>query len=224
MEWTLAQVNMAGRAFVGFAWPVLVESAALVGVVLLVEVALRKKVRAALRYRLAALVLIYLLLTPLFSLGPPSPRWPTSNAAYADPTTTSSAAAHTHAPLSQPPTGQSQTTSAGVGERPRSLSWQGGVFLLWLVGLVVIGGVLVRRALRACRSVKDSPAANLLMTDILTYCRRRMGVLRRAIPRSRRHTGICGPQEGADGDQAGVAPPCVTRLNGHLAIRAAAHL
>lgn len=175
MEWMFEQVNTFGKAFVGLAFPVLLGSAALIGLVLLVELALRKKVRATLRYWLVVFVLVYLLLTPLLSLSPPSPRWPAGNAAYADPTTTT-AAEHTRAPLFQPPTGQSQTTSAGVGERPRMLTWQGGVFVLWLVGLGVMSAVLIRRAVVACKCVTASPAANFLMTDILSYCRKRMGV------------------------------------------------
>lgn len=121
MEWMFEQVNTMGRSFVGFASLMLVESAALVGFVLLIELALRKKVRAGLRYWLVTLVLFYLLLTPLLSLNPPSPRWPAGSAAYAD-TTTITAARHTSAPLSQSTTGQSQTTLAGVGERPRTVT------------------------------------------------------------------------------------------------------
>ncbi|MGE5296108.1 MAG: M56 family metallopeptidase [Solirubrobacterales bacterium] len=108
---------------------------------------------------------------------------------------------HTHAPLSEPTTEQSglssaanreqgptQTTSGGAGERPRILSsvaihrvrgpvsWQGAVFLLWLSGVAIVGGVLIRRAVGACRRLEQVPAANNLMNDILIYCRRRMGI------------------------------------------------
>jgi beta-lactamase regulating signal transducer with metallopeptidase domain len=175
MEWTLAQVNSIGQAFVSLAGRLLIESAALIGLVLLVEMALRRSVRAALRCWLVALVLIYLFLAPLLALSPPSPRWPAGNAAYAD-TTTITAARHTNAPLPQPATGQSQTTKVGVGERPRFLTWQGAVFLVWLAGLLASGRVLVRRTALAYRGAEASPEANYLMADILSYCRKRMGV------------------------------------------------
>jgi beta-lactamase regulating signal transducer with metallopeptidase domain len=81
-----------------------------------------------------------------------------------------------NAPLSQPTTEQSQITSVEVGERPRFLSWQGAVFLLWLGGAAVMGGLLVGRAAAACRRIDRSPAANHLMNDILVYCRNRMGI------------------------------------------------
>ena len=62
MEWMLQQLNTIGGAFVSFATLMLVESAVLIGLVLLVEYVFRHKVRAALRYWLVVLVLAYLLL------------------------------------------------------------------------------------------------------------------------------------------------------------------
>ncbi|UCD48767.1 MAG: M56 family metallopeptidase [Phycisphaerales bacterium] len=175
MEWMLQQLNTIGGAFVEFASLMLIESAVLMGLVLLVEYVFRHKVRAALRYWLVVLVLAYLLLTPFLPTWPPSNFLPSGNAAYADPTT-HLAAEHLRAPLSRPTTGQSQTTSAGIGEPPHLLTWQGGAFLLWLAGVAVMSGVLVRRTALACRHVERAPDANFLMTDILQYCRKRMGI------------------------------------------------
>jgi len=50
------------------------------------------------------------------------------------------------------------------------------VFVFWLAGVVVVSGLLTRRAMAGCRRIDGSPAANLLMKDILTYCRKRMGI------------------------------------------------
>lgn len=174
MEWMIEQVNRMGEVFVGLAVPMLLTSAALIAFVLSVEFFLRTRVRAALRYWLVVSVLAYLLLTPFLSLSPPSTHWPAGTAAYADPTY--SAPASHNAPLSRPITGQSQTTTAGVGERPPRLTWQGAVFVLWLAGVLVVSGLFVRRAVTACRRIEGSPPANLLMKDILAYCRKRMGV------------------------------------------------
>jgi len=175
MEWMIEQVNTMGEAFVGLALPMLLTSTALIAVVLSVEFFLRTRVRAALRYWLVASVLAYLLLLPLLSLNPPSTHWRAGTAAYADPVFPAPAS-HVNAPLSRPITGQSQTTAAGVGERPLSLTWQGAVFVLWLAGVVAVSGILVRRALTARRRIEGSPTANLLMKDILVYCRKRMGI------------------------------------------------
>ncbi|MBN1360656.1 MAG: hypothetical protein JW993_08695 [Sedimentisphaerales bacterium] len=175
MNWMIEQLNTMGKAFVDFSTLMVVESAALIGLALLVEHTLRRYVRAALRYWLVTLVLAYLLLTPFLPVCPPSSFMPAGSAAYADPTT-HLAAEHAQAPLSQPTTGQSQTTSVGTGEPPRSLSWQGAVLLLWLAGVVVMAGAVVRRAAAACKCVDSAPNANLLMNDILLYCRKRMKV------------------------------------------------
>ena len=135
MEWMAIQVNTMGKAFVGLALPILLESAVVIGLILLVEFALRERVRAGLRYWLVTCALALLVLLPLLELDPPSTHWPTGKglsdailrvwepqAAYADPTSSSLPARHTNAPLSPPTTGQSQTTTVGVGERPRTLT------------------------------------------------------------------------------------------------------
>jgi len=175
MEWTLTQLNSIGDAFVAFASLMLVESAIVIGFVLLIEHVFRHRVRATLRYWLVALGLAFVLLSPLLPFRPPSHFLPSGNAALADPTT-HMAAEHPRASLSRPTTGQSQTTSAGIGEPPHLLSWQAGVLLLWLAGVGVMSGILIRRARSACRHVGRAPDANFLMTDILRYCRKRMGI------------------------------------------------
>jgi bla regulator protein blaR1 len=187
MEWMITQVNTAGQAFVGLVLPMLLTSTVLTGVVLLVESVLRTRVRAGLRYWLVMCVLAYLVLTPLLSLSPPSTHWLagrggpnatirvwTPRAACAAPV--SVPASHTNAPLSRLATGRSQTATAGVGERPYALTWQGAAFLLWLAGAALIGGVLIHRALAACRRIDRTRVANHLMNDILVYCRDRMGI------------------------------------------------
>jgi len=175
MEWMIEQVNRMGETFVGLALPMLLTSTALIAFVLSVEFFLRVRVRAALRYWLVVSVLAYLLLTPLLSLNPPSTHWLAGTAAHADPTFPAPAS-HTNAPLSRPITGQSQTTVAGVGERPLSLTWQGAVFVFWLAGVFAVSGILSHRALAAYRRIDGSLTANLLMRDILAYCCKRMGI------------------------------------------------
>lgn len=174
MEWTIIQLNRAGEAFIGLALPMLISSMVLTGLVLLGEFVLRARVRAGLRYWLVTCVLAYLLLTPLLSLRPPSTHWLAGTAAYAHPTP--APASHLKAPLSQPASRQSQTTWVGVGELPCHLTWPGAAFLLWLTGAAIMSGVLMGRALAACKRVDNTLAANHLMNDILIYCRNRMGI------------------------------------------------
>lgn len=200
MELILEQVDSMGQAFVKFAGPMMIESALVLGLVLMVEFALRAKVRAALRYWLVTAAVVYLAITPVLPLCPPSNFLPAGNAAYADPST-HLAAEHARTPLSRPITGHSETTLVGVEESPPVLTWQGGVLLLWLGGVVVMTGFLVRRAAVACRSVERSPEANLLMNDIMLYCRKRMGI------KSRVRLKICG--EGTKPAVCGLFAPVV---------------
>ncbi|MDI6450256.1 M56 family metallopeptidase [Anaerobaca lacustris] len=194
MEWMLGQLNTMGEAFVAFALPMLVESALLIGLVLLVAFAIRHKVRAALRCGLVTAVVLYLALTPFLPSYPPSHFLPSGNAAFADPTT-HQAAEHPRASLSRPLTGQSQTTTVGIGKPPHSITWQAGVLLLWLGGVVVVAAVMLRRACAACRDVGRSEDANFLMTDILSYCRKRMGIkgkVRLCISEDGTRPAVCG--------------------------------
>lgn len=194
MQWTLTQLNTMGGAFVGLATTMLLESAVLVGLALAIEAVLRNRVRATLRCWLVTLVLAHLVLIPLLSLSPPSTHWPSGKAAYADPISPMPAR-HTNAPLSQRATEQSQTTASGVGERPRTLTWQGTLFLLWLLGAGGIGAVLAGRAVKACRRVDNAPSANHLMKDLCEYCRRRMGVrsrVRLKVGREGTKPTVCG--------------------------------
>jgi bla regulator protein BlaR1 len=175
MEWIFGQLNRMGEVYVGLALPMLLQSAALIVLVLSAELMLRTRVRAALRYWLLVSVFAYLVLIPLLSLKPPSTHWHAGNAAYAAPTLPQPAG-HISAPLSRSITGQSQTTMTGVGERPRTLTWEGAVFLFWLAGVLVAGGIFAHRAAMACRHVAGSHTANPLMNDVLDYCCKRMGV------------------------------------------------
>jgi beta-lactamase regulating signal transducer with metallopeptidase domain len=128
-------LNAMGKTFLDYTVAIQIESAVLVGFALVVEFALRKAVRPSVRYWLVTCLLTSILLSPLYSLCPPSNCLPTGSAAYADPTThtrvlpedsmaaegisqsPSTAAAnpgYTRAPLCRPTTGQSQTTVAGM--------------------------------------------------------------------------------------------------------------
>jgi len=67
-------LNQSGEQFLKFAGPVLWQSSLLIAVVFVLEFALRRKVRAAIRYALWLMVLVKLLLPPSLAL-PTSPSW-----------------------------------------------------------------------------------------------------------------------------------------------------
>jgi len=62
MNGVLEQANSIGKAFVGFAGPMLVQSSVLILILLLADWLLRRRVRAVLRYWIWMLVLIKLVL------------------------------------------------------------------------------------------------------------------------------------------------------------------
>jgi beta-lactamase regulating signal transducer with metallopeptidase domain len=221
MAWMIGQLNMLGNAFLEYAIPIQIESAVVLGLVLILECALRKAVRPAVRYWLVTCTVIFFLLSPFFSLYPPSYCLPPGNAAYADPTTHTGAVSaqdaandgpmaaegtlrlqtsasggpkYANASLSRRITVQPQTTVDGRGERDgipatyfdhvqgtrpqtrEGLTWPGVILAAWLAGAAGLTVVMVSRTLAMRRRVAGSCPANSLMMDILSYCRRRMGV------------------------------------------------
>jgi beta-lactamase regulating signal transducer with metallopeptidase domain/Flp pilus assembly secretin CpaC len=67
-------LNHLGYQFLNFAWPMLWQSSLLIAIVFVLEFALRRKIRAAIRYALWLVVLVKLLLPPALAL-PTSPTW-----------------------------------------------------------------------------------------------------------------------------------------------------
>jgi beta-lactamase regulating signal transducer with metallopeptidase domain len=170
MAWMTEQLNTMGNAFLEYAIPIQIESAVLVGLVLVLEFVLQKAVRPSVRYWLVTCTLTFILLSPLFSLYPPSHCLLTGNAAYADPTThtgagiaqeaaidgpmaaegilqASGSPGYTRDPLSCPTTGQSQTIADGIGEGdgvPKTHSDRvPGTLPLTRHGLTLPGAILV---------------------------------------------------------------------------------
>ncbi len=67
-------LNHWGDHFLNFAWPMLWQSSLLIAIIFVVDFALRRKIRAAIRYALWLVVLVKLLLPPSLAL-PTSPAW-----------------------------------------------------------------------------------------------------------------------------------------------------
>lgn len=67
-------LNRYGEGTLQFAWPILWQSSLLIAVLFALDFALRKKVRAAIRYALWLIVLVKLVLPPTFA-SPTNPRW-----------------------------------------------------------------------------------------------------------------------------------------------------
>lgn len=177
----LEHINSAGYAFVVFVLPMLAQSSALIAILLLAELLLRRKVRAVFRYWLGMLVLVQLILPPSQSsrvilgyllgdkLGYLSTGWTAVSA---------------------------QTVELSQLPMASAITWQGIVFLVWLAVVIVMGLLLLQRAIFARRLVRQAREANGLMNDLLLYCCKCMGVrrgkVRLKISRNGTSPVVCG--------------------------------
>ena len=176
MSEMLAYINSLGKAFVEFAWPLLIRSSVLMVILLLAEVLLHKRVRAAIRYWMWMLVPMQLLLPFSVSWFVKVDNSFKSNLAFFS--------ASSLTPAEMPLVSQIQrilqqshpldpVEMAGV---PVTITWQGIIFLIWLAIVAAMVLLLVRQTLFARKIIGQAQDANALMKDILNYCRTCIGV------------------------------------------------
>ncbi|MBN2131958.1 MAG: M56 family metallopeptidase [Sedimentisphaerales bacterium] len=198
IESCMAGLNEMGRGFCNYAGAMLVQSGLLVVLLLIVDVVIRKRVRATVRYWLWILVFAKLLLPPTLSLptgigswGPeavsmqipalervsthtvrpePAPS-PTPEAA-----TTTFASTPTIQPLDVRP--ETTVLAPPVAAASTQLTWQAGCLLLWTVGVLVFGVLVMQRVFFVRWLMAQSGLADPGLLDALESCRRRLGVRR----------------------------------------------
>lgn len=195
MNTILEQINSAGYIFVEFALPMLVQSSVLIVVLLLVDLLLRKKVRAVFRYWLWMLVLLKLILPTTLSSPVSLGSWFGDELATVKLSETSISAEPVRLPqmaqvlpaeeVSTPP---AVTPTAGVrpivtpvsGTKPvvspAPVTWQGIVFLVWATGVAAMGLLLLQRAIFACGLVAQAKNPTELMNDAFRFCCGQMGL------------------------------------------------
>jgi len=154
MNMIFGQINSLGKIFIEFAIPMLVQSSIVIGILLLAERLLREKVRAVYRYWLGILIFVQLILPPLLISRVNLGYLSVAGIEAMD---------------------VSQSTASPV------ITWQGVVFLVWLAVVIVMGVVLLMRAILAGRHIRQAKRANLLMNDLLVYCCKCMGVNNRKV-------------------------------------------
>jgi len=197
IESCVAGLNEMGGGFCDFAGAMLVQSGLLVVLLLIVDVVIRKRVRATVRYWLWILVFAKLLLPPTLSLptgigswGPeavsiqvpalepmatdavrreaapfPTPKAPTSSAL---------------SPTILPSDLNAETTSPtpAVVAASTQLTWQAVLLLLWVVGVLIFGVIVIQRVLFVRGLMAQSGPADPGLLEALASCRRRLGVRR----------------------------------------------
>ncbi|MHB8521610.1 MAG: M56 family metallopeptidase [Limisphaerales bacterium] len=179
MNTLIESLNHWGSSFTGFALPMLVQSGLLIAVLLTVNVLLRKRVRATVRYALWMLVLVKLVL-------PPSLTSPTS-LAYWFPVRVSPERVATGTAAASPATASMVVTKADASLLPspvgsalsRPALTRGALLCAgWLAGLVCLVAWVCRRSLFVARMLSETTEPSNKLQKLLESCRRQLGITR----------------------------------------------
>ncbi|TKJ37070.1 MAG: hypothetical protein CEE38_09210 [Planctomycetes bacterium B3_Pla] len=196
MNSCLAGLNDVGRWFCSFSANMLVQSGILIILLLVIDLLMRKRMRATFRYWIWMLVFVKLVLPPSLSMptgigywvgdrlsaAPVSERLPS---AEQHESATIAASEHpgpsADIPPAQPsrtvpePAAQVASAASTVAARP---TWQAVAFLIWLAGVSVISIFLIRRIKFVRRLIAQSTSAETQSVDMLNQCRQEIGVRR----------------------------------------------
>jgi ankyrin repeat protein/beta-lactamase regulating signal transducer with metallopeptidase domain len=191
MSVILEQINSVGYRFVEFAIPMLVQSSLLILILLFVDLLMRKKVKAGFRYWIWTLVLVKLILPTSLSTPASLGRWFGEELAVVDvdqilmPRSTTEFALDRYLPLATPmkPSIESSSPASKPAISPvvsmARITWQGIVFLAWLVVVVIMALLLLQRTLFVRRLVAQAKKVDDFMNDTLARCCYSMGIRRK---------------------------------------------
>jgi beta-lactamase regulating signal transducer with metallopeptidase domain/Tol biopolymer transport system component len=192
----LVGLNNVGRAFWGYAAGMIVQAGVLVVLLLIIDFLLRKRVRASLRYCLWMLVFVKLVLPPTLCLPTGIGYWcgdyvssgspvlghisdvvqPRAVGTTAPQDLTPSADIPEAEPLRKLPGTAPAVTSTVSSLAP--LTWQAILFVVWLVCVLVLFSLLIKRMFFVRRLIAQSMPADGRLLDILKQCRRELGIAR----------------------------------------------
>ena len=173
-------LNLRGAQFLRFAWPMLWQSSVLIALLFGLDVALRKKVRATVRYVLWMLVLLKLVLPASLSLPTSVGYWvpaPESVALEQAMSPPLLATVQTPRPAILPiaaPLPHSAPVVPSTIPLP-ALAWPGLVAASWFCGVAVLTLVFLLRARQAHR-IAARAAATDKFSGFLSVCARKMGL------------------------------------------------
>ena len=181
----LISLNNVGNVFCSYAASVLVQSALLVAVLFVIDLVLRRRVRAIFRYCLWLLVLVKLILPPTLSLPTGIGYWAPEQL----PVVTSERFDEVRleamgSPAEMPVIRLSERLSdrmplpATTDASRIPLTSQAILFLLWLLGVLAFSAVLVHKLRFINRLITRSSPGPKSLLEILEHCRSRMGVRR----------------------------------------------
>jgi beta-lactamase regulating signal transducer with metallopeptidase domain len=216
----LKTINDIGRAFCNFSLTMLVQASVLIVLLFIIDILIRKRVRATFRYWIWMLVFIKLILPPALSLPTGIGNWfgeyfvisSTGSAKEPDNITQQEAepvqsARIANSEFSPRPIPQLQNdnrpfVSQAAPELENSyqpltnlpiedtkinetavlisnpLTWQGGIFLIWLVGVLVLSAVLIQRVFFVKELIAQSEPVKNRLLETLQDCSKQLGIRR----------------------------------------------
>jgi len=192
----LIGLNNIGRVFCDYAAGVFVQSALLVILLLVVDLLLRKRVRAVFRYFVWLLVLVKLVLPPTLSLPTGIGYWFGDHlpaASYISDRAFDVAGLEHTGPYASQGSGlsgempqvrpaeditENDALITPANSAPTPLTWQAVLFVIWLVGVFAFLVVLIQRVKFVRGLIAVSNPAKKELLGLLEQCRRQIGVRR----------------------------------------------
>lgn len=184
MNVILEQINSMSRTFVEFTWPMLLQSSALIVILLLVDLLLRKKVRAVFRYWLWMLVLVKLVLPTTLSTPVSIGYWLGEGLASIKVVEKNAAVSAAEipqmmeltpievsrqAPTVVPPEDIEPMVAEASAASVTPVTWQGVVFLVWVAVVTGMGLLLLQRAIFVRGLVAQAKNPDNLMNDVFEF-------------------------------------------------------
>lgn len=181
MNTVVESLNAWGSNFIRFAWPMLLQSGVVMAVLLGLNWALRRHVRAVVRYAVLLLMLVKLVLPTSFALPTGAGNWLSlGRTALAELPAEVSARPETVVPaeglLPRPDWAPVRTPISSAPPARPSLSWQAMLLVSWVAGMVVLMGLVVRRFRGVARWVARAEEAPAELQDVLESCRAKLAV------------------------------------------------
>jgi beta-lactamase regulating signal transducer with metallopeptidase domain len=196
-------LNNIGQGFWNYAVDIFIQSSVLIILLLIIDLLLRKRVRAIFRYCLWMLVFIKLIMPASFTLPTGIGYWmgdyfpsevsmakwmphteeivPTTLNIHQDSiplepvVTDETAVIDIHkASIPLEPVVTNETAVTGI--EPKPICWQGWVFLGWLVGMLVLLALLVQRICSVTGLIAQGRPANKRLLDMLHECCCQIGI------------------------------------------------
>ena len=178
-------LNNIGQGFWDYAAGIFIQASVLIVLLLIIDFLLRKRVRAVFRYCLWMLLFVKLVLPASFTLPTGIGYWlgdyfPSEvSIAKFVPQTEEAVPVAINIPQEyiflEPPM-MNETTATGI--ELEAIRWQGLVFLGWLVGMLVLLVLLVRRICFVRGLIAQSRPANERSLEMLDECCCRIGIRR----------------------------------------------